>query len=328
MYIGKSWQRVKKPVPEAIMVTGSTGFVGYPLCKKINENGGQLRRALRQVGAEEGAVVGDLGPDTDFSEALDGVDAVVHLAARVHVMQDDAVDPLAEFRRVNVEGTLNLARQAAEKGVRRFVFVSSIKVNGETTRPGQPFTADDAAAPIDPYGISKYEAEQALLSLAAESEMEVAIIRPPLVYGPGVKANFLSMMRWLDKGIPLPFGAIHNQRSLVALDNLMDLILLCIEHPAAANQVFLVSDGEDMSTTELLRRTAAALGRSARLVPVPQWLLEQGLKMVGKAGLSQRLAANLQIDIGKTQALLGWVPPVKVDDALRDTATHFLKSRA
>lgn len=310
-----------------VSVTGASGFVGSRLCEAFASNGWQVRRALRQENGAGGIVVGELGPETNWCKAISDVDAIVHLAARVHVMHDHVVDPLAEFRRVNVEGTLSLARQALEKGVRRFVFVSSIKVNGESTLPGCPFKADDIANPIDPYGVSKYEAEQALLSLATESEMEVVIIRPPLVYGPGVKANFLGMMRWLDKGVPLPFGAIHNQRSLVALDNLVDLILLCTHHPAAANEVFLVSDGEDMSTTELLRRTAAALGRPARLVPVPQKLLEQGLKMVGKAELAQRLTANLQVDIRKTQSLLGWAPPVSVDDALRATATHFLKSR-
>lgn len=309
-------------------MTGATGFVGNRLCRKFDAQNRKIVRALRNRGQKQGVVIGDIGPESNWSATLEGVDCVVHLAARVHIMNDSVVDPLSEFRRINVGGALNLARQAVAMGVRRFLFVSSIKVNGETTCPGRPFTADDTSAPVDPYGVSKFEAEQALLSLAAESEMEVVIIRPPLVYGPGVKANFLSMMRWLDKGIPLPFGAISNRRSLVALDNLVDLIVLCTHHPAAANQVFLVSDGEDLSTTELLRRTAAALGRPTRLVPVPQRLLELGLRMVGKAELAQRLSASLQVDISKTQALLGWVPPVSVDDALGATATHYLKSRA
>jgi nucleoside-diphosphate-sugar epimerase len=240
-------------------------------------------------------------------------------------MHDESSDPLAEFRKVNVEGTLNLARQAAEAGVRRFIFISSIKVNGEGTPLGSPYRADAQPQPADSYGISKMEAEQGLRALAAETGMEVVIIRPTLVYGPGVKANFLSMMRWLHKGVPLPFGAIHNQRSLVALDNLVDLIVTCIDHPAAANQTFLVSDGEDLSTTELLRRMATALGKPARLLPVPSWLLEAGASILGKKALSQRLCGSLQVDISKTRELLGWTPPLSVDAALRKTAAHFLE---
>jgi nucleoside-diphosphate-sugar epimerase len=220
---------------------------------------------------------------------------------------------------------LNLARQAAEAGVRRFIFISSIKVNGEGTPLGAPYRADAQPQPADPYGISKMEAEQGLRALAGETGMEVVIIRPTLVYGPGVKANFLNMMRWLHKGVPLPFGAIHNRRSLVALDNLVDLIVTCIEHPAAANQTFLVSDGEDLSTTELLRRMATALGAPAHLLPVPSWLLEAGATMLGKKALSQRLCGSLQVDISKTRELLGWTPPLSVDAALRKTAKHFLE---
>ncbi len=206
----------------------------------------------------------------------------------------------------------------------RFVFISTIKVNGEGTPLGQPYTADDVPAPVDPYGVSKHEAELGLMRLAEETGMEVVIIRPVLVYGPGVKANFLSMMRWLHKGIPLPLGAIHNQRSLVALDNLVDLIVTCLHHPAAANQTFLVSDGEDLSTTALLRRTAAALGRPARLIPVPVRVLRTAAHLLGKADFAQRLYGSLQVDISKTRELLGWSPPVSVDDALHKTARHFL----
>ncbi len=256
-----------------------------------------------------------------------GVEVVIHAAARVHVMHDESSDPLAEFRKVNVDGTLNLARQAAEAGVGRFIFISSIKVNGEGTPVGVPYVADGQAAPADPYGISKMEAEQGLRALAAETGMEVVIIRPTLVYGPGVKANFLNMMRWLHKGVPLPFGAIYNQRSLVALDNLVDLIVTCIDHPTAANQTFLVSDGEDLSTTELLRRMGVALGKPARLLPVPSRLLEAGAAMLGKQALAQRLCGSLQVDISKTRELLNWSPPVSVDEALRKTAEHFLRHR-
>jgi len=242
-------------------------------------------------------------------------------------MNDDTADPLREFRRINVDGTLQLARQAAEAGVKRFVFISSIKVNGESTVPGQPFTAAQAPAPIDPYGVSKWEAEQQLRKLSAETGMEVVIIRPALVYGPGVKANFLNMMKWLYKGVPLPLGAIHNKRSLVALDNLVDLIVTCIDHPRAANQTFLVSDGEDLSTTELLQRTSRALGKLPRLLAVPAWMLETAAKILGKQSIAQRLLGSLQVDIAHTRETLGWTPPVSVDAALRKTAQHFLEQQ-
>jgi nucleoside-diphosphate-sugar epimerase len=215
---------------------------------------------------------------------------------------------------------LTLARQAAAAGVRRFVFVSSIKVNGEATQPGHPFTAGDAPAPLDPYGISKMEAEQGLRQIAAETGIEVVIIRPPLVYGPGVKANFAAMMRWLRRGVPLPLGAIDNQRSLVALDNLADLIITCITHPAAANQTFLVSDGQDVSTSELLRRMGRAMGRPARLLPVPAGLLELGAALVGRRDMAQRLCGCLQVDIEKTRQLLGWSPPLTLDQGLTKAA--------
>lgn len=308
-----------------ILVTGASGFVGQALVRSLVMASGQpgVRTAVRhrrveRAGPVQTVWVGDLSADTDWSSALMGVSEVVHAAARVHVMRDTAGDPLAEFRRTNVAGTLALARQAAMAGVRRFVFISSVKVNGESTSAGQPFTADDEPAPQDPYGISKMEAEQGLRRIAAETGMEVVVIRPPLVYGPGVKANFQAMMRWLARGVPLPLGAItHNRRSLVALDNLVDLIVMCLSHPAAANQTFLVSDGEDLSTTDLLRRMARALGKPARLLPVPPSLLKLGAAMVGKPELAQRLCGSLQVDISKTRQLLGWAPPLSVDEGLR-----------
>jgi UDP-glucose 4-epimerase len=310
-----------------VLVTGATGFIGQALCQRISGDGGQLRRALRRGGGQDGVVVGDLGPATDWSAALAGIDCVVHLAARVHVMRDQSIDPLSEFRRVNVESTLNLARQAIAAGVRRLVFISSIKVNGELTQPGCFFGADDIPAPVDPYGVSKHEAEQGLLALAsATTGMTVVIIRPPLVYGPGVKANFLTMMRWLYAGVPLPFGAIHNLRSLVGLDNLIDLIVTCLDHPAAANQVFLVSDGEDLSTTEMLQRAAAAMGKPSRLLPVPQDWLTHGLRLLGKRDLAQRLCGSLQVDISKSHELLAWTPPVSVDEGLGKAVDAFLRS--
>lgn len=317
-----------------VLLTGASGFVGRAVQARLLADGvHELRCAQRQLPASpvagaEFCVGSSLGPDADWSQTLIGVDAVIHCAARVHVMNEQAADPLAEFRRANVEGTLRLARQAVAAGVRRFVFVSSIKVNGEGTTPNQPFKADDDSAPLDPYGVSKMEAEQGLRLLAAETGMEVVIIRPVLVYGPRVKANFLSMMRWLHKGVPLPFGAIHNRRSLVALENLVDLIMTCIDHPAAGNQTFLVSDGEDLSTTELLHRMGTALGKPVRLLPVPSRLLEVGAAMLGKQALAQRLCGSLQVDISKTRELLSWTPPVSVDEALRKTAKHFLEQHA
>lgn len=316
------------------LVTGATGFVGRALVERLNGcHGFSVRGVVRRLMADlpagaEYIQAADLSPEADWKAALSGVDVVIHTAARVHVVRENVADPLAEFHRVNVEGSLSLARQAAYVGVRRFIFISSIKVNGEYTPLDKPYTADDVPAPVDPYGISKYDAEEGLRKLAQQTDMEVVIIRPPLVYGPGVKANFLNMMRWLRKGVPLPFGAINNRRSLVALDNLIDLILTSIEHPAAANQTFLVSDGEDLSTTELIRRMAVALDVPVRLLPVPHKLLEAGFKMAGKSDLAQRLCGSLQADIAKTCTTLNWKPLISVDEGLRSTAEYFLRSRA
>jgi len=315
-----------------ILVTGASGFVGKALCANLIEHS-PLRISVRNKSAgnwPEGVDVieASLSPEQDWIAALSGVSSIVHCAARVHVMNEDAGDLLAEFRRVNVDGTLRLARQAAEAGVRRFVFVSSIKVNGEHSQPGHPFMADQIPAPGDPYGVSKCEAEEGLRALSRETGMEVVIIRPPLVYGPGVKANFLAMMRWLQRGVPLPLGGVtENRRSLVFLDNLVDLIVTCIDHPAAANQTFLVSDDEDLSTTALLRRSAAALGRPARLIPVPAGLITMGAKLIGRPGIAQRLCGSLQVDIAKTKSLLGWTPPFSVDEGLQRTADHWMESQ-
>lgn len=260
--------------------------------------------------------VGDVGPHTNWVPALSDAQVIVHLAARVHLMRDPASDPLAEFRRVNSEGTLNLARQAAAAGARRFVFLSSVKVNGEAGA----FEESDAAAPSDAYGLSKSEAEKGLREIAAETGMDVVIIRSPLVYGPGVQANFRALIRGIALGIPLPLGAVDNRRSLVALDNLVDLIVTCVEHPAAANETFFVSDGEDLSTPQLIRRLARAMGRPARLISVPAPLLMTTATLLGKRHVAQRLLGSLQVDISKARRLLGWVPPVSVDEALRRTA--------
>lgn len=311
-----------------IMVTGGSGFVGRTLLERLHQDGYGLIAPSRTPLAQAPAgvvnpLVTGLAADVDWSASLEGAAVVIHSAARVHVMNDTADDPLVEFRKANVEGTLSLARQAAAAGVQRFIFISSIKVNGEGTELGHPYRADDTPDPQDPYGVSKMEAEQGLRVLASETGLEVVIIRPVLVYGPGVKANFRSMMSWLRKGIPLPLGATGNKRSLVAVDNLVDLIATCIDHPAAANQTFLVSDGEDLSTTQLLQRMGKALGRPARLLPVPASLLHVGAAMLGRRAIAQRLCGSLQVDIGKTRELLGWAPPVSVDDALRKTARAF-----
>lgn len=304
----------------SILVTGASGFVGRSLCPALETAG----YAVRAVGRD---VVGDISPATDWTPHLDGVDTVIHLAARAHVMSDIAAEPLEAYRHVNTGGTLNLARQAAAHGVRRMIFISSIKVNGEQTSPGRPFTAHDTPAPNDPYGVSKLEAESGLRALAAEAPLEVVIIRPPLVYGPGVKANFLSMMRWLDRGIPLPLGAVNNRRSMVNVDNLVDLIITCIHHPAAAGQVFLASDGEDLSTTALLRRLGAALGKQARLIPVPTQVIAFAARLLGRQAITQRLFGSLQVDSSLAQTLLNWQPLVSVDEGLRRTAAHFLTAR-
>ncbi|MDA7020435.1 MULTISPECIES: SDR family oxidoreductase [Pseudomonas] len=314
-----------------ILVTGASGFLGSALVDRLaSREGAAVLAMLRSEHAFSSPNVEPLYADLDnlSSRALSlaGVDAIVHCAARVHVMDDGSSDPLTAYRKINVQATLELANQAVLAGVKRFIFISSIKVNGEATAPGKPYTPDDLPAPLDPYGVSKMEAEEQLKLLAAASNLDVVIIRPVLVYGPGVKANFHSMMRWLNKGLPLPLGGVRNQRSLVALDNLVDLIVTCLNHPAAVNQTFLVSDGEDMSTTQLLKRMGIALSRRARLVPVPAAVLLTCASVLGRRGVAQRLCGSLQVDIKKTQDLLGWSPPMSVEDSLRKTAEAFKKA--
>ena len=306
-------------------MTGANGFVGKSLRSALFSEGEAVRAVVRVANARaddfEQVVVGSIDAATDWSSVLRDVVIVIHLAARVHVMNDSLIDSLAEFRKVNVAGTLNLAKQAAKAGVKRFIFISSVKVNGEQTIKNKYFTEFDTANPQDAYGVSKHEAEQGLKRIAEETGMEVVIIRPPLVYGAGVKANFATMMRAVKRGIPLPFGAIHNKRSFVYVGNLVSLILRCVDHPAAANQTFLVSDGHDISTTELLHGCAEALGVKARLLPFPQKLVEVCATIIGKRDVAQRLCGNLQVDISKARNLLNWTPPISVADGLKATAS-------
>lgn len=269
---------------------------------------------------------GELATSIDWISTLSGVDIVIHAAARVHVMKEHEVDSLAEYRRINVEGSLSLARQAVAAGVRRFIFISSVKVCGEFSQPGQPLRADDTPAPVDAYGISKYEAELALYQLAADTGLELVVIRPVLVYGPGVKANFHSMMRWVYHGVPLPFGSVDNRRSLIFLDNLIDLIATCIDHPKAVNQTFLASDGDDVSISHLLRSLGQALGRPARLVAIPNGLLRLGGRLLSRSDMTQRLLGSLQVDISKNKQMLEWTPPFTLEQGLIVTAQHFLET--
>ena len=318
-----------------ILVSGATGFVGRTLIDKLIFN--QIYepiaavRKIQQNNCFNCPVmeIGELGQLITTSLFKNNIDVVVHAAARVHVMKDNSSNPLAEFRRVNVNGTMQFARQAAAAGVKRFIFLSSIKVNGECSAPGSPFTPNQIPAPRDPYGVSKHEAEMGLRTLSEETGMEIVIIRLPLVYGPGVKANFLSMMCWLWRGIPLPLGGVtKNRRSFVFIDNLVSMIIACINHPAAANQTFLVSDDEDLSTAGLLDRMALALGCPSKLITVPTDLITLGAKLIGRSDISRRLCGSLQVDINKTKDLLSWSPPVSVDEGLRQTATHFLKMQS
>lgn len=318
------------------VVTGASGFVGGAVVERLLCDPGTEVVATSSMPADRWPAdarlrfvpAPRLSKDADWRPALEGAQAVIHLAARVHIMRDAAADPLSEFRQVNVAGSVELARQAVTAGVKRFVFVSSIKVHGEWSQPGRPFSADDTPAPIDPYGVSKLEAENALRELSARTGMGLTIVRPPLVYGPGVRANFLALMSWVYRGVPLPLGAIHNRRSLVALENFSDLLVVCTQHPAAAGQIFLAADGEDVSTTELLRRMAASLGQRPLLVPVPARLIEAGAAMLGKRDVARRLCGWLQADATKTRRMLDWTPPVSMDAALVRTAQWYLKEVA
>lgn len=309
-----------------VLVTGSNGFVGTALCAELKRRNVPHVRAVRNKAAKEDVAVGSLNSGSDWSVALQGCDVVIHLAARVHMMQDRGGDLLNEYRLINVDATLNLARQALSKGVKRFVFVSSIKVNGEQTSVLR-FSAHDRAAPSDPYGISKHEAELALTALASSSGMELVIVRPPLVYGPGVRANFLRLEQLVRWNLPLPFGRIDNRRSMVSVGNLVNFLLLCACHPGAAGNTFLISDDHDLSIVELITLMARAMGRKPRLFPVPERLLRVGAKALGKSSAIDRLLGSLQVDITPAKSRLGWTPVESVEDAITRTTAHFLSQR-
>ena len=310
-----------------VLVTGASGFVGSSLVPRLCDDGHTVVAAFRRESdvALDGVrhvVVGELGSETQWREALQGVDVVVHTAARVHVMDECADDPELLYNRANVDGTEALARQASDAGVRRFVFLSSIKVNGEQTLPGQKFSSRDIPDPRDMYARSKLRAEQALIRVGQASPMDYAIIRPVLVYGPGVRANFAALIKWVAKGLPLPLAGIKNRRSLIALDNLVDVIVRCCEHPAAANQTFLVSDGVDLSTSELLQAVGIALGRPARLFPVPEFALRGLAAILGQSTRAARLLDSLQVDLTEVQARLDWQPPVSCAQQLLSTVAE------
>lgn len=313
-----------------LLITGGTGFVGSGLLRRLaDEPAFEAVAAVRSTGVRlPGSVssftINSIGKDTDWSGCLDGVEVVIHCAARAHVIRDKTSDPWDEFRTVNVDGTLNFARQAAAAGVRRFVFISSVKVNGEGTGQGKQFRPDDVPAPEDFYGASKLEAEIGLKELCRKNEMELVIIRPPLVYGPGVKGNFRTLIKLARLPIPLPFGRIRNQRSMVYLDNLVDFVLLASEHPAAASETFIVSDGDDLSTTRLLRLLRQGLRHRPLLIPVPEGWLQNVLSAMGKAGLARRLMGSLQVDSGKARTLLGWVAPYSVETGILKTVADDL----
>lgn len=301
-----------------VLVSGASGFVGRALCGYLNTHEHVVVPAVRGASGLAGeVVVGDICGATDWMAALAGCDAVVHLAARVHVMNDISQNPLALYRATNTEGTLNLARQAAQAGVKRFVFVSTIKVNGEGR--DAPYRETDEAAPEDAYAISKWEAEQGLQQIAQETGLDVVILRPPLVYGPGVKANFLRLIQIIKRGWPLPLGAIRNRRSLLYLGNFVDAIRLCVEHPAAAGQTFLLDDGEPVSTPELIRAVACALGRPVRLLAVPVWMLEAAGTLLGKRAAVARLTGSLFVDGSAIRSRLGWTPPYSMAAGLATT---------
>jgi len=311
-----------------VLITGANGFVGSALCKASLKNGWHPKGALwkldKQKGLPEGTKsveIDSIGPDTHWEEALQETDCVIHLAARVHVMNDTEKDPLQTYRLVNTEGTRHLAEEAARMGVKRFVYISTVKVNGEEN--DRPYQETNTPDPKDPYGVSKWEAEQALMKISRDSGMEIVNIRPPLVYGPGVRANFLNLLKLVNKGIPLPMGCVNNRRSLVFLGNFVDGILKCAEHPKAVGETFLISDGDDKSTRELIILLANIMDKKIWIVPVPVSLLMLGGKILGKSAVISRLVDSLMLDVSKIKSTLDWKPPFSMEKGLKQTITWF-----
>ena len=307
-----------------ILLTGATGFVGNRLLQMLKARGHHCRAAVRRPSSTvdvhaESVVVGDIDAHTDWRKAVAGIEVVVHLAARVHIMHDQADNPLVEFRKINLDGTRSLAEAAVKAGVKRLVYVSSIKVNGEATQ-GEPFTPQDTPSPSDPYAIAKWEAEKALLEISQASGLEVVIVRPPLVYGPGVKANFHNLIKLVRKRIPLPLAGINNKRTLVALDNLADLLMTCCEHPAAAGHVFLAGDNESVSTAELISKIAKAFGQRPPVFYFPPRLMQWAASLLGKQAVWKRLAGSLEVDISDAKTVMGWQPVTSMDDELKRIA--------
>lgn len=317
---------------QSVLVTGANGFVGRQLCVELAKRNYPVRAVLRNsgtlgiTGCEE-IRIANIDSVTDWTKALHGISTVIHLAARVHVMRDDASDPLAEFRRVNVIGTEHLARSAAASGVKRLIYVSSIKVNGEATHAAESFNETSMPLPQDPYGVSKWEAEQAVYRVAKETGLEIVIVRPPLIYGAEVKGNFVQMLGVLSKGVPLPLASVRNLRSIVYVGNLVDALIVCATHPDAAGQTYLVSDGEDISTPDLLRRLGSAMGCPARLLPCPSILLKQAGRLVGKTDQVERLIGSLKLDSGKIRRDLNWTPPFTLQQGLQATAEWYRNTR-
>lgn len=310
--------------PNVVAVTGASGFIGTALCQYLSDRGFNVRTIVRHAESGSQAIaVGDVGPNTDWSVALDGVECVVHCAGRAHVLKDTSENPLQEFRRVNRDGTLQLARSAAKAGVKRLVFLSSVGVIGAAQNNAEVFDIDTEPRPEWDYAVSKWEAEQALNSLAQKAGLEVVNVRPPMVYGPDVPANFLRLIKIVDLGLPLPLGAINNRRSMIALANLLSFIEECILNEKAANKTFFVSDGKDLSTPEIIRLIAKTLGKRTLLVPIPVFFLRFIGKLVGRSEDVDRLSGNLQIDTSHTRSTLGWTPPVSVEHGISETVKWY-----
>lgn len=322
---GEKAPDTRHPTPNTskILVTGAGGFIGRNLCPLLQQRGFFVRRAVRRPLDAQAVLLGDMGQDTDWKEALQGMDAVVHLAARVHVLRERADEPAERFRQVNVDATLRLARQAVQMGVKRFVFVSTIGVHGVKTE-GKGFSEYDTPNPRNEYSLSKWQAEQELKKLAQETGLEVVVVRPPLVYGPGVKANFLMLLAVVRRGLPLPLASIHNRRDMVYVGNLSDAIRLCLTHPAAVGRTFVVADGEAVSTPELIRRIARIMGRKLWLLPCPVALLRLGAWLLGRSDMVHRLVSSLEVDSTKIRETLDWTPPYTFDDGLKATIDWYI----